>query len=229
MSYEEKRTEFLATIHPGDLVSWTTFDGSSVMEVSEVTNDEIVVRFENGNESRWPRSGRVHREHYGGFYETLGPPSPVAVESFLRNRHRHSIEISLKGMDSTLLRQVDAFCAGLQNTPSKGDNEVDGSMCLLCAKWFKTGSIHSCQGSSRINDPLPERKTMTRSNHIAEEDKIIFIDPLGEFHPAQVTKIWGDPDQNPTINLRCTDTGEEFPSTQHRSSTDAPGRYWMQW
>lgn len=71
--------------------------------------------------------------------------------------------------------------------------------------------------------------TVARSDHIKEGQKIIVIDPMGELHPAVVTNIWGDADDNPTINARCTDTDEVFSSIQHRTKTDAPGRYWMQW
>lgn len=66
-------------------------------------------------------------------------------------------------------------------------------------------------------------------NHISVEAKIIYVDPLGELHPARVTHIWGDADDNPTINLETNDTQEVVSSVVHRSRTEAPGRYWNQW
>lgn len=71
-------------------------------------------------------------------------------------------------------------------------------------------------------------KRMTRSDHIAVDDRILFIDRMGDLHEAQVDHIWGDPDDLPTINVRCLDDyAEPTTSVQHRSRTDAPAFYWI--
>ena len=107
MNYEEKRTEFLNTLHPGDFVSWTTFDGSSVYEVELVTDTQIILKSEHGsNKSIWPRSGKVHRDYYGGFDEKLGPPSDTAVEYFLRRRHRRNLEPLMTNMTADQLERT---------------------------------------------------------------------------------------------------------------------------
>ena len=110
MPYEERRTQFLATIAPGDLVSLTTFDGSSVHEVYKVTDDEVVLCRQGGGAGvRWPRSGVVHRDYYGGFDERIGPPSDTQREYFLRRQYRAKLTTSTKKMDAADLERVADF------------------------------------------------------------------------------------------------------------------------
>ncbi len=68
---------------------------------------------------------------------------------------------------------------------------------------------------------------MTRSERVDVRDKIIFIDELGNIHPATVTYLWGEPDAYPTLNLRVDGAEADRTSVQHRSRTDAPGFYWI--
>lgn len=58
--------------------------------------------------------------------------------------------------------------------------------------------------------------------------KILFVDESGDLHEAAVTHLWGEPDQNPTLNLRVDGADADRTSVQHRSKTDAPGFYWNQ-
>jgi hypothetical protein len=110
MTYEEDRAEFLANVQAGDLVSWTTFDGSSVQEVYEVTDYEIVLARPDGNPGvRWPRSGTIHRSHYGGFDEKIGPAGGTQVEYFLRRRRRDRINVAIKKMDAESLEKVAEY------------------------------------------------------------------------------------------------------------------------
>lgn len=110
MTYEEKRAEFLANVQAGDLVSWTTFDGSSVHSVYEVTDDEIVLTRPDGQPGvRWPRSGTIHRNHYGGFDEKLGPAGDAQVEYFLRRQRRDRIDVATKKMDAESLEKVAEY------------------------------------------------------------------------------------------------------------------------
>ena len=46
---EAQRVAFLAGLKPGDLVSWITFDGSSIFVVHSVTDDEIVLCRDDGS------------------------------------------------------------------------------------------------------------------------------------------------------------------------------------
>jgi len=109
-TYEEKRAEFLSTIKPGDFVSWTTFDGSSVCEVAEVTDDEIVLLKADGTPgNRWPRSGIIHRDYYGGFDEKLGPAGDTALDYFLRRKYRRRLDAATKEMDAESLEKVAEF------------------------------------------------------------------------------------------------------------------------
>lgn len=66
---------------------------------------------------------------------------------------------------------------------------------------------------------------MPRSNVIHVDDKVIYIDEFGVLKEGVCTNVWGDEDKNPTINIRVDDV--TVGSVQHRSATDAPGRYWM--
>ena len=107
-----QRVAFLAGLKPGDLVSWITFDGSSVCVVHSVTDDEIVLCRDDGSPGAiFPRSGVIHRLHYGGFDDILSAPTPTALEYHLRSRHRASLDASVRGMDARGLEQVAGFAA----------------------------------------------------------------------------------------------------------------------
>ena len=110
--YEVRRTAFLARLGPGDLVSWTTFDGSSIHEVHSVTDDEIVLCRANGSPgTRFPRNGIIHQDSYGGYDDRLGPPTPMALEYFLRIRYRMSLKDAVNGMNAHDLELVAGFAA----------------------------------------------------------------------------------------------------------------------
>ena len=109
---EVQRTAFLARLQPGDLVSWVSFDGSSVVEVHSVTDDEIVLCRRDGSPgTRFPRNGLIHEDAYGGFDQRLTEPGAAERDSFLRRRHRASLDAATNGMNAHDLEVVARFAA----------------------------------------------------------------------------------------------------------------------
>lgn len=163
--YEAKRIEFLANLRPGDFINWVTFDGSGVHEVHSVTDDEIVLCRSDGSPGvRWPRSGVIHHDAYGGYDDKLGPPSKTSLEYFLRRRYRHALDASTKGMDAPGLGMVAEFAADVKvgvNRSALSTVELRKIAYLLDAgeEAFRalaliTGKPSPLSGSTEIQDTL---------------------------------------------------------------------------
>jgi len=163
--YEAKRTEFLANLKPGDFVNWVTFDGSSVHEVHSVTDDEIVLCGPDGTPGvRWPRSGIIHHDAYGGYDDHLSPPGKTQFEYFLRRRHRHGLEASTKGMDAQGLGRVAEFAADVKagvnrRTLSTGELRKIADLLDAGEEAFRaleriTGKPAPLSGGSEVQDTL---------------------------------------------------------------------------
>jgi len=118
MDYETKRAEFIANLRPGDFVSWTTFDGSGIYEVDEITDKKIILAapVKGGRRARWPRTGTVHRDHYGGFDETLGPVGKTQLEYFMCSRQHGIIDPIIKGMDAEQLSRLTDCAVMIQTS-----------------------------------------------------------------------------------------------------------------
>ena len=71
-------------------------------------------------------------------------------------------------------------------------------------------------------------------------DHVVVTDPVGKQHNGLVTAVWGnDDDPTPTINVLYVSDDpnkhdsygrqidRDMTSTQHKSKTSAPGRFWQ--
>jgi len=74
---------------------------------------------------------------------------------------------------------------------------------------------------------------------VAVGKRVTYVDSVGQPHDALVTAVWGEPEQNPAINVVVVnlDEGqrdtygqkiERFTSVVHKTNQSAHGFYWTE-
>jgi hypothetical protein len=127
--------EWLCDLQPGDYAASVEFDGSGIVEVVAVSDDEIVTKSSpSSGLTRWPRDGVSDGPlTYGQFARHLSKPDPGRIESYL---HRHlalGIEKAVRGMSVEQLRfTARAVAAIVTNTAKSGSDTLSESMCPRC-------------------------------------------------------------------------------------------------